>query len=200
METRTWIFHPSTRPRQGCASAPPSEVSRLLTSQPVLRATNGTLVRSPYKKLNFGHSPLFANVLTLRLTELIIFWNRIKARGCVGKGLHVPGDPKECREHAKCCLPMAAAASSPMVRDQFPQPCANVDSACTRARSQQEVFRGLGRGISDGEPFTASRTSCLGLYDAAGKICRRAKYFYRRSSSRRLIQIVKGSRSGQTST
>ena len=31
----------------------------------------------------------------------------------------MPGDPKECREHAKCCLRMAAAASSPMVRDNF---------------------------------------------------------------------------------
>ena len=31
----------------------------------------------------------------------------------------MPGDPKECREHAKCCLEHAAAASSPLVRDNF---------------------------------------------------------------------------------
>jgi hypothetical protein len=31
----------------------------------------------------------------------------------------MPGNPKECREHAKCCLEHAAAASSPLVRDNF---------------------------------------------------------------------------------
>ena len=31
----------------------------------------------------------------------------------------MPGDPKECREHARCCLGHAAAASSPLVKDNF---------------------------------------------------------------------------------
>lgn len=31
----------------------------------------------------------------------------------------MPGDPKECREHAKCCAWIAAAASNPLVRDNF---------------------------------------------------------------------------------
>ena len=28
----------------------------------------------------------------------------------------MPGDPKECRQQAKCCLELAAAASMPMVQ------------------------------------------------------------------------------------
>lgn len=31
----------------------------------------------------------------------------------------MPGDPRECREHAKCCLKQAAAAASPVVRENF---------------------------------------------------------------------------------
>lgn len=31
----------------------------------------------------------------------------------------MPGDPNECREHAKCCLKHAAVASNTMVRDNF---------------------------------------------------------------------------------
>ena len=31
----------------------------------------------------------------------------------------MPGNPKDCRENAKCCLEHAAAASSPLVRDNF---------------------------------------------------------------------------------
>jgi len=31
----------------------------------------------------------------------------------------MPGNPKDCRENAKCCLEHAAAASSPLVKDNF---------------------------------------------------------------------------------
>ena len=31
----------------------------------------------------------------------------------------MPGNPKECREHARCCLEHAAAGTSPLVRDNF---------------------------------------------------------------------------------
>ena len=31
----------------------------------------------------------------------------------------MPGDPKECRENAKCCLQMAADSTSPLARAQF---------------------------------------------------------------------------------
>jgi hypothetical protein len=31
----------------------------------------------------------------------------------------VPGDPKECREHAKHCLELAAQAPSPLAKAQF---------------------------------------------------------------------------------
>ena len=31
----------------------------------------------------------------------------------------MPGDPKECREHAKNCREMAAATSSPLAKAQF---------------------------------------------------------------------------------
>ena len=31
----------------------------------------------------------------------------------------MPGDPKQCREQARCCLQHAATAASPMVRDNF---------------------------------------------------------------------------------
>ena len=31
----------------------------------------------------------------------------------------MPGNPKECREHARCCLEHAAAATSRLVRDNF---------------------------------------------------------------------------------
>ncbi len=31
----------------------------------------------------------------------------------------MPGDPKQCREQARCCLPHVATAASPMVRDNF---------------------------------------------------------------------------------
>jgi len=31
----------------------------------------------------------------------------------------MPGDPNECREHAKCCLKHAVVASNSMVRDNF---------------------------------------------------------------------------------
>ena len=33
----------------------------------------------------------------------------------------MPGDPKECREHAKNCLAMADAAVSPLAKAQFEQ-------------------------------------------------------------------------------
>jgi hypothetical protein len=31
----------------------------------------------------------------------------------------MPGDPKECRMQARCCLEHAAAATSPLVKDHF---------------------------------------------------------------------------------
>jgi hypothetical protein len=31
----------------------------------------------------------------------------------------MPGDPKECREHAKNCLKMAADSTSPLAKAQF---------------------------------------------------------------------------------
>ena len=31
----------------------------------------------------------------------------------------MPGDPKECREHAKRCAELAKAATTPEARDQF---------------------------------------------------------------------------------
>jgi hypothetical protein len=31
----------------------------------------------------------------------------------------MPGDPRECRENAKCCAQMAAESKSPLAKDQF---------------------------------------------------------------------------------
>ena len=31
----------------------------------------------------------------------------------------MPGDPKECRAQARCCLEHAAAATSPLAKDHF---------------------------------------------------------------------------------
>ena len=31
----------------------------------------------------------------------------------------MPGDPKECRQHAECCAELARFASTPEARDQF---------------------------------------------------------------------------------
>lgn len=31
----------------------------------------------------------------------------------------MPGDPKECREHAKRCLELAASSSSPLAKARF---------------------------------------------------------------------------------
>jgi hypothetical protein len=31
----------------------------------------------------------------------------------------MPGDPKACREHSKCCLQLAAESKSPLAKAQF---------------------------------------------------------------------------------
>jgi hypothetical protein len=37
---------------------------------------------------------------------------------CPGVG-HMPGDPKECREHAKHCFALAAKITNPTLRESF---------------------------------------------------------------------------------
>ena len=71
----------------------------------------------------------------------------------------MPGNPKECREHARCCLEHAAAIASR--QGQFPELGANLESSCGRVRSKQEISGDFGGRVSCREAFTAARSSSL---------------------------------------
>lgn len=51
----------------------------------------------------------------------LIVGTKAAMRCCNGEVLFglMPGDPKECREHAKCCLRLAAEAPSPLAKARF---------------------------------------------------------------------------------
>ena len=73
----------------------------------------------------------------------------------------MPGNPKECREHARCCLEHAAAATSPLVKDNFLTLAQTWRPSCARARSKQEISGGFGGRVPCQEAFTAARASSL---------------------------------------
>ena len=47
----------------------------------------------------------------------------------------MPGDPEECREHAKHCLELAKQAASPLAKAQFEVSRPNMDAPRRRYRS-----------------------------------------------------------------
>jgi hypothetical protein len=50
------------------------------------------------------------------------FWNRFPSlleRSCSKEAVKMPGDPKECRQHAERCAELARLASTPEGRETF---------------------------------------------------------------------------------
>ena len=56
----------------------------------------------------------------------------------------MPGDPKECRKQAKCCLELAAAASTPMVRDNFLRLAETWSCLARELEASKRFLEGLG--------------------------------------------------------
>jgi hypothetical protein len=65
----------------------------------------------------------------------------------------MPGDPKECREHAKCCLELAAAAASPMVRDNFLSLAQTWSRLARELEASKRFLDGLGEDTPVVKPF-----------------------------------------------
>ena len=54
-----------------------------------------------------------------RIDRKCAFWNQIPSSLLVQGDVKMPGDPKECRQHAERCAELARLASTPEARDQF---------------------------------------------------------------------------------
>jgi hypothetical protein len=57
-------------------------------------------------------------------TEFDVDWALLREKADVTEGMLageacMPGDPKECREHAACCRNLAASASNAVARESF---------------------------------------------------------------------------------
>jgi hypothetical protein len=50
---------------------------------------------------------------------LTLLWNQFFLRGYVTQERPMPGDPKECREHAKRCLKIAQEITNPALKDSL---------------------------------------------------------------------------------
>jgi hypothetical protein len=69
----------------------------------------------------------FATELSPRLTLFCFEQRDIETGVCDGR-LHMPGDPKECREHAKRCWKLTSGVSNPILKESL------IDLAQRRAR------------------------------------------------------------------
>jgi hypothetical protein len=65
----------------------------------------------------------------------------------------MPGDPRECRQNARCCLELAAAASTPIVRDNF----LSLAQTWTRLARELEASKRFLEAL--GEEFPAEKPS-----------------------------------------
>lgn len=57
----------------------------------------------------------------------------------------MPGDPKECRQHAVNCTQLACTADSPEMRDHF----ASLATAWTRLANELELTQALLRSVEN---------------------------------------------------
>ena len=71
----------------------------------------------------------------------------------------MPGDPKECRQQAKCCLKLAAAASTPMVRDNFLRLAETWSRLARELEASKRFLEGLGEECPVEKPSSPRRRS-----------------------------------------